>query len=52
MLVNLAPLQITKTLNKDVVNGSMFKMGDVLNAKDGIQAFGNVGRNYVTLDHA
>ena len=52
MLVNLAPLQITKTLNKDVVDGSMFKMGDVLNAKDGIQAFGNVGRNYVTLDHA
>ena len=52
MLVNLAPLQISKTLNKDVVDGSFFKMGDIVNAKDGIQAFGNVGKNYVTVDKA
>jgi len=50
-LQNLAPLQITKTLNNDVIEGSFFKMGDIANAPDGIVAFGNVGKNYVTVDH-
>ena len=49
MLVNLLNTQIQQApgTTKTEVKGSLFELGNVYNAEDGIASIGNVGKNYV-----